>query len=224
MCINNNPAVILVYGASVYGMNDVTHLGLYDIGMMGNIPNLVYLAPACKEEYLQMLHWGINQQDHPVAIRVPAVPVMECGVNDETDYSQLNQFQVAKKGKRAAVLALGDFYSLGQSVVQGLSADHQIEATLINPKYITGIDEELLNDLKKDHQVVITLEDGFLEGGFGEKIARFYGNSDMKVLNYGFKKELLDRYVPQELMKKNGLTQEQMVSDVINLLKVSADQ
>jgi 1-deoxy-D-xylulose-5-phosphate synthase len=219
LCINNNPAVILVNYASVYGMNDVTHLGLYDIGMMSNIPNMVYLAPTCKEEYFSMLKWGMNQQNHPVAIRVPSMGVIKSGVEDKTDYSKLNKYQVTKAGKDVAVVALGDFYQLGQAVVTKLSNENGIDATLINPKFITGIDEKLLESLKKEHKLVITLEDGILDGGFGEKIARYYGPSDMKVLNYGVKKELLDRYIPEELMKKNRLTDVQMVEDIMSILK-----
>ncbi|ETI90804.1 MAG: 1-deoxy-d-xylulose-5-phosphate synthase [Clostridium butyricum DORA_1] len=219
LCINNNPAVILVTLASVYGMNDVTHLGLYDIGMMSNIPNLVYLAPTCKEEYFAMLKWSMNQQDHPVAIRIPAMGVINSGNEDNTDYSELNKYQVTKQGKDVAVIALGDFYQLGQSLVEKLSSENGIDATLINPKYITGLDEELLETLKKEHKLVITLEDGILEGGFGERIARYYGSSDVKVLNYGIKKEFLDRYVPDELMKKNRITPEQISEDIMNILK-----
>jgi 1-deoxy-D-xylulose-5-phosphate synthase len=219
LCINNNSAVILVYAASVYGMNDVTHLGLYDIGMISNIPNMVYLAPTCKEEYLAMLNWGINQNEHPLAIRVPSMGVIESGVEDNTDYSKLNKYQVTETGKEVAVIALGDFYQLGQAVVTKLLNENDIKASLINPKYITGIDEELLENLKKEHKLVVTIEDGILDGGFGEKIARFYGPSDMKVLNYGIKKELLDRYIPEELMRKNRLTDVQIVEDIISLIK-----
>jgi 1-deoxy-D-xylulose-5-phosphate synthase len=219
LCINNNPAVILVNAASVYGMNDVTHLGLYDIGMMSNIPNMVYLAPTSKEEYFAMLEWGMKQQDHPVAIRVPAMGVIASGSEDTTDYSKLNKYKVTKEGKDVAVIALGDFYQLGESVVTKLSKENNIDATLINPKYITGIDEELLESLKKEHKLVITLEDGILDGGFGEKITRYYGPSDMKVINYGIKKELLDRYVPEELMKKNRLTDVQIIEDIISIIK-----
>lgn len=219
LCINSNPAVILVTLASVYGMNDVTHLGLYDIGMMSNIPNLVYLAPTCKEEYFAMLKWSMNQQDHPVAIRIPALGVINSGNEDNTDYSELNKYQVTKEGKDVAVIALGDFYQLGQSLVEKLSIENGVESTLINPKYITGLDEELLETLKKEHKLVITLEDGILEGGFGEKIARYYGSSDVKVLNYGIKKEFLDRYVPDVLMKKNRLTTKQMAEDIMKILK-----
>lgn len=219
LCINNNPATILVYAASVYGMNDVTHIGLFDIGLMSNIPNMVYLAPAFKEEYFKMLNWAMTQKEHPVAIRVPAMGVIESGVEDTTDYSILNKYQVTKEGNEVAIIALGDFYQLGEKVAMKLSKENNIEATLINPKFITGIDEELLENLKKEHKLVITLEDGILEGGFGEKIARFYGPSNMKVLNYGIKKEILDRYIPDELMKKNRLTDIQIVEDIIKIIK-----
>ena len=219
LCINNNSAVILVFAASVYGMNDVTHLGIYDIAMIGNIPNLVYLAPTCKEEYFAMLDWAINQNEHPVSIRVPATGVVESGVEDTTDYSKLNKYKVTKSGKDVAVIALGNFYSRGEQVVKALSEECNIEATLINPKYITGLDEELLESLKKDHKVVVTIEDGMLEGGFGQKIASFYGATDMKVKNYGIKKGFPDRYVADELLRENGMTVEQIVDDVKNLLK-----
>ena len=219
LCINNNPAVLLVFAASVYGMNDVTHLGIYDIAMIGNIPNLVYLAPTCKEEYFAMLDWAINQNEHPVSIRVPATGVVESGVEDTTDYSKLNKYKVTKNGKDVAVIALGNFYSRGEQVVKALSEECNIEATLINPKYITGLDEELLDSLKKDHKVVVTIEDGMLEGGFGQKIASFYGATDMKVKNYGIKKGFPDRYVADELLRENGMTVEQIVDDIKNLLK-----
>lgn len=219
LCINNNPALLLVFGASVYGMmNDVTHLGIFDIAMMGNIPNIVYLAPTCKEEYFAMLEWGINQKDHPVAIRVPAMGMISSGVEDTTDYSILNKYKVSKKGKDVAVIALGDFYQLGEKVVETLAKEKGIAATLINPKFITGLDEELLESIKEDHELLITLEDGILEGGFGEKIASYYGVADMKVKNYGIKKSFPDRYIAEELLKENGVSVEQIVNDVTSIV------
>ena len=219
LCINNNPAVLLIFAASVYGMNDVTHLGIYDIAMLANIPNLIYLAPTCKEEYLAMLEWAINQNEHPVSIRVPAMGVVESGVEDLTDYSDLNKYKVTKNGKDVAVIALGDFYSIGENVVNTLAKENGIEATLINPKFITGLDESLLNSLKENHSLVITIEDGMLEGGFGQKIASYYGTSDMKVKNYGIKKGFPDRYLPEELLKENGVSVEQIVADIKNIIK-----
>ncbi len=217
LCINNNPALLLVFAASVYGMNDVTHLGLYDIAMMGNIPNLVYLAPTTKEEYFAMTEWGINQTEHPVAIRVPSTGVISSGIKDDTDYSVLNRFQMTQKGSDVAIVALGDFYGMGQQVAEKLEKENGIKATLINPKFITGLDEEMLEDLKADHKLVVTLEDGMLEGGFGQKIASFYGDSDVKVKNYGIKRGFPDRYVPDELLKANRLTPEQIVEDIVKI-------
>lgn len=218
LCINNNAATIVTFCGTVYGMNDVTHLGLYDIPMMANIPNLVYLAPATKEEYLAMLDWSLEQTDHPVAIRLPGGPVISDGRKVTKDFSDLNQYEITQKGSRIAVVGLGTFYSLGQSVAKELEEKTGTKATVINPYYITGIDQEMLEDLKKDHDIVITLEDGILDGGFGEKITRFYGDSEMKVLNYGLKKEFLDRYDAAEVLKDNRLTKEQITEDVMKLM------
>ena len=218
LCINNNPAVLLVFWGTLSGMNDVTHLCFFDIPLISNIPNMVYLAPTCKEEYLAMLEWGIRQNEHPVAIRVPATDVISCGESVESDYSVLNRYKVAHRGSKVAILALGSFFGLGQSVLSLLKEKAGIDATLINPRYITGIDNELMEELKADHQLVITLEDGVLDGGFGEKIARYYGTSDMKVLNYGAKKEFVDRYDIQELLRANHLTDELIVEDIRKII------
>lgn len=214
LCINGNPAVINVFCASLYGMNDITHIGFYDIPMLSNIPNLVYLAPTCWEEYKAMLAWGIQQTSHPVAIRVPGGAVTHSDEQFDEDYSELNRFKMTHKGSKVAIVALGAFYGLGKQVAALLKEQKGIDATLINPRYITGLDEEMLESLKADHEKVITLEDGALEGGFGEKIARFYGDSDMKTLCFGIKKGLYDRYDYQQLAKDNELTPEQIVARV----------
>ena len=217
LCINNSPATILVYWASVYGMNDVTHLGIYDIPMMSNIPNLVYLAPTTKEEYLAMLDWSIEQNDHPVAIRVP-ISVVSDGKKVTKDFGKLNEYEVAQNGSNIALVALGSFYSVGAKTAEIIENKTGVKPTLINPIYITGTDDKLLEQLKESHDIVITVEDGVLDGGFGEKIARFYGNSDIKVLNYGLKKEFLDRYNPEEIIKANRLTPEQIAEDVCGII------
>lgn len=214
LCINSNPAVINVFCASLYGMNDITHIGFYDIPMLSNIPNLVYLAPTCWEEYKAMMAWGIQQTAHPVAIRVPGGAVTHSDEQFDEDYSELNRFKMTHKGSKVAIVALGAFYGLGKQVAALLKEQKGIDATLINPRYITGLDEEMLESLKADHEKVITLEDGALEGGFGEKIARFYGDSDMRTLCFGIKKGLYDRYDYQQLAKDNELTPEQIVARV----------
>ena len=217
LCINNSPATILVYWASVYGMNDVTHLGIYDIPMMSNIPNLVYLAPTTKEEYLAMLDWSIEQNDHPVAIRVP-ISVVSDGKKVTKDFSKLNEYEVTQNGSKVAIVALGSFYSVGAKTAEIIENKTGLKPTLINPIYITGTDDKLLEQLKENHDIVITVEDGVLDGGFGEKIARFYGNSDVKVLNYGLKKEFIDRYNAEEIVKANRLTPEQIAEDVCGII------
>lgn len=219
LCINGNPAVIPVFVGTIAGMNDVTHLGFFDIPLISNIPNMVYLAPTCKEEYFAMLEWGIRQTEHPVAIRVPGVTVVESGESFDTDYSELNRYRMTHSGDTVAIIALGAFYSLGQALAAKLLEEQGIRATLINPRYITGLDTPMLEALKTNHRVVVTLEDGMLDGGFGEKIARYYGSSDMRVLNYGVRKEFVDRYVLADLMQSNRLTDVQMAEDIREVLR-----
>lgn len=215
LAINRNPAVILVSGAGISG-GDVTHLGCFDIPLISNIPNIVYLAPATKEEYLAMLAWGIEQTEHPVVIRVPST-VVYAGKEADNDYGQLNRYQVVKSGSKVAVLGLGSFLPLGARVVDELKK-HDIDATLINPRFVSGADTELLKRLKDDHQLAVTLEDGVVAGGFGEKIARFYGADAMKVLNFGADKEFTDRVPLEVLYRRYHLTPEQIVADILHAL------
>lgn len=214
LCIDGNPATIVVYTGSVFGMTDVTHLGLQDIPMLSNIPGLVYLAPTTKEEYLSMLDWSVEQKEMPVAIKLPGGDMISDGREVTKDWSQLNTYEVTEKGSKIALIGLGTFYFLALQTAEMLEKKG-IHVTVINPYYITGLDEGLLEKLKADHDTVVTLEDGILNGGFGEKIARFYGSSDMKVYNYGLKKEFLDRYDVNEVLKENHLTAEQIVNDVL---------
>lgn len=214
LCIDGNPATIVVYTGSVFGMTDVTHLGLQDIPMLSNIPGLVYLAPTTKEEYLSMLDWSVEQKEMPVAIKLPGGDMISDGREVTKDWSQLNTYEVTERGSKIALIGLGTFYSLALQTAEMLEKKG-IHATVINPYYITGLDKGLLEKLKADHDTVVTLEDGILNGGFGEKIARFYGSSDMKVYNYGLKKEFLDRYDVNEVLKENHLTAEQIVNDVL---------
>lgn len=217
VCINNSAVAFVVFSASVYGMNDVTHLGIYDIPMISNIPNLVYLAPTSAEEYFAMLEWAIEQNEHPVAVRVPCNGVIHSDRSVRKDYSELNKFSMDKKGSRVAVVALGGAYQLGEEVVSRLS-ENDIDTTLINPVFATGIDSEMLGSLEKDHELVVTIEDGVLDGGFGEKITRFYGSHNMKVLNFGIKKEFPDRYDVSGYLKENHMTAEQICEDIKSVI------
>ena len=214
ICINKSPVTILVYGATAASMNDVNHLGIYDIPMISHIPELVYLAPANAEELFAMTEWSIEQTKYPVAIRVPA-GVVHTDEKVDTDYSDLNRYKVVKKGEDIAIIALGGFLSLGEAAAAEIEKRTGKAPTLINPRYITGTDDELLESLKKDHSKVVTLEDGCISGGFGQMIAGFYSRSDMKVYNFGLKKEFLDRYDVQEVYKANRLTPEFIADDVL---------
>ena len=217
VCLNNSPVTMLIYWGGLSNA-DATHLGCFDIPLISNIPNIVYLAPTNKEEYLAMLDWSMEQNNYPVAIRVPSGALVSTGIEDRTDYSILNKFKMIEKGSRVAILGLGNFFGLAKDVKKELKNKTDINATLINPVYITGIDKDMLNSLKTNHDVVITLEDGILNGGFGEKISSFYGNSDMKVLNFGGRKEFTDRMPMDELYKRCHLTKELIVEDIKKVL------
>ncbi len=217
LCVNGNAAVVNVVGASVYGMNDITHICFFDIPMLSHIPNLVYLAPTTWEEFVAMEKWALLQTDYPVAVRVPEALVAHSDEQYDTDYSRIDTFKMAKKGEKVAVIALGDFYQKGEKVV-GMLAEKGVNATLINPRYASGIDTEMLESLKADHQIVATIEDGCVDGGFGERISRFYGPSDMKTINFGVRKALYDRYDVEQLLKDNHLTESQITDDIMSVL------
>lgn len=220
LALNNAPATILVAWAGISN-GDATHLGTFDIPLISNIPNIVYLAPTTREEMFKMIDYSINQNEHPVAVRIPLVTLKETGIEDNTDYSILNKYKLMKKGEKVAIIGVGDFYELGVEVCEKLKM-HGIDATLINPCYLTGLDIELLKSLKENHKLVITLENGELDGGFGEKISRFYGNSDMKVLNFGSTKEFTDRIPLGELYERYHLTLDLIVRDVMNTISEKA--
>lgn len=214
LAVNGNPAVINVLGATTAGMNDFTHICFFDIPFFSHIPNLHYLAPASWEELVAMERWAIRQEDYSVAIRVPEGPVVhEDGPVDE-DYGDLHRFKTVERGSEVALIGLGNFLPKARRVA-ALLREKGIRATVINPRWASGIDEPLLEGLKADHRVVVTLEDGVLDGGFGERIARFYGPSSMRVLNFGVKKQLYDRYDLDELLRDNRLTDEQVAADVL---------
>ncbi len=215
VCINNLPVTMLMNYTSFSGLTDVTHLGIFGLAAFSNIPNLVVLAPTCAEEYLNMLNWSTGQKSHPVLILIPGNEVFHReSCTCEKTFDTLDTYKVEQKGERVAVVALGDFYQKGESLAVEINKELGFSPTLINPRFASGVDKKLLEELKKDHELVITLEDGVLSGGFGEKIAAFYGASKMKVKNYGLEKKFYDRYNPENLLKELGMTAEQIVADV----------
>ncbi|MBO4519943.1 MAG: 1-deoxy-D-xylulose-5-phosphate synthase [Alphaproteobacteria bacterium] len=216
VCINNNPVTILLNYCSFDGLTDVTHLGIFTIPAFANIPNLVVLAPTCKEEYLAMLDWSVEQQEHPVMIIMPGNVVTSRAV--ATDFNKINTFKTEQAGEKVAILALGDFYQRGQELASEIEKKLGFKPTLVNPRFASGLDEELLNGLAEKHRLAITLEDGVTDGGFGQKVAAFYAASPMKVKSYGLRKEFYDRYDPQELLKRLGMTTEQIMADIKSLI------
>ena len=217
VCINNSPVTILLNYTSFAGLTDVTHLGVFAIAAFSNIPNLAILAPTSKQEYLNMLDWAVNQNKRPVMILIPGNEVTSRPA--DTDFDAIDTFKVEQKGEKVAILALGDFYQKGETLAARIKRELGFTPTLVNPRFASGVDEKTLNGLKKNHSLVVTLEDGVLDGGFGQKVAAFYGTDAIKVKTYGLKKEFYDRYRPDELLFSLGMTDGQIVADIKKLLK-----
>lgn len=211
LCLNDNPATMLVVSPGIYGMNTNTHIALCDIQMFAHIPNLIYLAPASKEEYRQMFKFATTQKEHPVAIRVPVV-FTQSGVEDTTDYSVYNKNKVEIKGSKVAIFAVGAMLPMALETAKKVKEETGLEITVINPRFLTGLDEELLTQLKENHELVITLEDGELIGGYGQTIASFYGDMNIKVKNYGISKAFHTDFKADELLAENGMSVEQLTA------------
>lgn len=220
LCLNDAPATILVFGASIFGTTSETHLSFFDISMLGGLPNMHYLAPACMEEYLSMLNWSLDHREHPVAIRVPGIGLVsrpDLAPAEDTDYSAV-RYNVVRRGRDVAVLALGDFFELGERVTNRLAAEYGIEATLVNPRYATELDREFLDSLAAEHRVVVTLEDGILDGGWGERVACYLACTPVRTRTFGIAIGFPDRYDPNELLAQNGMTVENMAAEAVRLL------
>lgn len=220
LCLNDAPATILVFGASIFGTTSETHLSFFDISMLGGLPNMRYLAPACMEEYLSMLSWSLDHREHPAAIRVPGIGLVsrpDLAPAEDTDYS-VARYNVVRQGRDVAVLALGDFFELGERVANRLAAEYGIEATLVNPRFATELDREFLDSLAVEHRVVVTLEDGILDGGWGERVACYLACTPLRARTFGIAKDFPDRYDPNELLAQNGMTVENMAAEAVRLL------
>ena len=214
VCINRSPAVFLVTGASLYRSTDVTHLGFYDISIFSHVPNLVFLAPTSIEEHLAVLRWAIAQTEHPVMIRTPLGGYAESPYPVRADYSVLHRSIVVTEGAEVALIGVGNFAALATAAAEELARDG-IHATVVNPLYLSGLDEALLTRLKEKHRLIVTVEDGILDGGFGEKVAAFYGvDRDVEVKSYGLPKAFFNRYDPAALARAHHLTAPQIAADV----------
>ncbi|MBO6243327.1 MAG: 1-deoxy-D-xylulose-5-phosphate synthase [Clostridia bacterium] len=215
LALNKNPATILVTGGGISSASD-THLGLFDIPLITSIPDFTYLNPTCKEEYLKMLDFCVNvNKEGPIAIRIPSKGLISTGIEDNTDYSIKNKFKIIKKGNKVAFIGLGSMFKLASETYEELKKDKKIEGTLINPIFASGLDKELLEELKKEHDIVVCMEDGLLEGGFGHRIAAFYADSKIKVLLYGTLKEFINCVPMEELNNRYRLKKELIIEDIM---------
>jgi 1-deoxy-D-xylulose-5-phosphate synthase len=219
LCINNNSATIVLGFTSVWGLNDVTHLGIFTISAFSHIPNLLILAPTNKQEYISMLDWAVEQNEHPVMIIMPGNGVIDDNRVGITNYSkEINKFKIEQSGEKVAIIAAGDFYQIGEETAKIIENKLGFKPTLINPRFVNDIDRECLEKLKKNHSLVITLEDGIVDGGFGQKVSSYFGLSDIKVKNYGLDKEFYDRFDAKELLKNLGITPNQICEVVKNYI------
>lgn len=207
VCINNNPAVFVVFYGGVFGMNDVTHLGFFDISVFSNIPNLIYLAPVYKEEYIAMIDWAMSQKEHPVIVRTPGGEPLSKTTGIKTDYTNC-KYEIVEDGEDIALIGAGDFFPIAEQAAK-LLKDRGHNPTLINPRILSAIDKECLNSLKA-YKIIITLEDGVIDGGFGQKIASYLGDEPVKVINLGLPKEFIDRFNTTNLLEKCKLTPAQI--------------
>ena len=218
VCINRSPAVFLATGTSLYRSTDVTHLGFYDISIFSNIPNLVYLAPTSVAEHIAVLRWAVEQTEHPVMIRMPYTGYEESPYPVRADYSELNRSIVVRKGRDVALIGVGNFAALASEAADEL-AHEGLNPTVVNPLYLSGLDTELLDALREKHRLILTIEDGILAGGFGQKVASFYARTgDVRVLTYGLPKAFFNRYNPDELARRYHLTAPQIAADVLREL------
>ena len=212
-----SPALLLVFSSGVRGISDQTHLGFWDIPFITSMPDVVYLAPADMEEYLAMIEWGLSQDKYKVAVRVPTYSIEHSSDSPETDYSQLNKFRVVRKGSEVALIGAGDYFIKALQTADILKGKG-IDATVINPRFVSGVDKELLQSLESDHKLVATIEDGSLEGGFGQRVASALGDSQLKVLNFGLAKRFENRYHIRDIESRNNLLPDQIADSVISAL------
>ena len=216
MCVNETAPLFLLTYATICGMNDVTHLGFFDIPLIANIPNMIFLSPATKEEYIAMTHWAIHQTHTAVTIRMPS-RVVSTGETVAPDFSLTPKSVVTRRGTKVVLFGLGNFLHLAHQVADALAAKG-VDATVVNPRYANGVDAELLDELAADHTLFVALEDGCLAGGWAEKVAAHFAMTDRKVLLRGATREFQDRYDYTALLSEYRLLPEQIVDDVLQAL------
>ncbi len=217
IALNKQAATFVVFYGSMFGMNDETHLGFFDIALLSNIPNLIYLAPTCREEFDAMLDWSISQDKSPVVIRIPGtVATSNPEIELLDDYSKPH-YETVRQGEKIALIGAGLMFGFMAQAADILDKEG-LKPTLINPRNLSELDTETLDSLK-DYDVIITAEDGIIDGGYGQKVASYLGEAPVKVINLGLPKEFLNRYSYSELQTRCGLTPEQIAATAKSALK-----
>lgn len=246
LALNHVPATLLIFGAGISGA-DNTHSGTFDMTMFANVPDVTCLAPASGEQMLDMLAWATGPSDHGVvAIRMPGEQILSLERATDMAFDPLQRaeehdpavniagecpfarYQIVQPGKDVAILGLGNTMPLAAEITSALAENDEehaaITATLVDALQYSTMDAELLTMLADGHRLVVTLEDGQLEGGWGEKVTAFYANSNnakashVRVLNFGASKEFTDRVPLDELNERYGLTAATIVSRIHGIL------
>ena len=212
VCLNNSPATFLISNPGIYGSDSNTHIAICDIQMFAHLPNMVYLAPASKEEFVRMFRYATTQRNHPTGIRFTG-GLPSAGTDDMTDYSVLKN-RVDRRGTDVAVIAVGVMFRKAVAIAEKVYADTGKKITVINPRFLNDLDRELLDSLKKDHRLVITIEDGILMGGYGQNVAAYYGDSNMKVRCYGISKEFHSVHDAEQILADCGISVEKLSAEI----------
>ena len=207
VAINNLPVAFVDFGGGVFGIPDMTHLGFFDIAMISNIPNIEFLAATSRQDFLAMIDYALDCDTHPVFVRTPGGPVIDSELPVDPDFSK---YQIVEQGEKIALIGAGTFLQTALQAAKLMKATG-MKPTVINPRILSTLDTATLDTLR-DYDHVITLEDGILDGGFGQKVAAYLGSDPVKVTCLGLKKEFLDRYDARTVLEANGLTPAHIVA------------
>lgn len=211
IAINNLPVVMLDFYCGIFAMNDVTHLGLFDVAMVSNIPNIVMLSATNMEEYLAMYDMAISQTEHPIIIRTPGGAVRHADREVNKDFFR---YDVVEKGNEIAIIAEGAMFANAEKAVEILKSKGYTP-TLINPRILSEVDSETLDTLA-DFKHVVTIDDGIIDGAFGEKVSVYLAKKGVRVTCLGLKKEFMDRYDYNTVLIDNNLTPEGIAMIALN--------
>ncbi|MBQ3599808.1 MAG: 1-deoxy-D-xylulose-5-phosphate synthase [Lachnospiraceae bacterium] len=218
VCLGKLPVIFILDRAGIVGNDGETHQGIFDISFMGNIPNLAILAPKNGKELENMLEFAIEFHN-PIAIRFPRGTVYT-GLGEYQQPIELGKSEIIRKGKRVALLALGSMVKHAQKVSE-LLLQHGIEATLVNVRFAKPIDETLLLELEKEHDIYVTMEENVAWGGYGQQVSSVICREqlDVSLINIAIKDMFVEHGKVYELYKRLGLDPQSICNRIIELMK-----